>query len=64
MRSLLAAGGAGGGEDAEAPQRLADLNVGTLLSLTDSSEDVRLDIDTMFLLLSGFMVRFHYCAFP
>jgi hypothetical protein len=55
-RTLLAAGG-GGGAVEEAPRTLADLNVGTLLGLTENSDNVQLDIDTMFLLLSGFMVR-------
>lgn len=59
MKLLAAGGGDGGGVGAEGPgdQRLADLNVGTLLGLTGASDNIALDIDTMFLLLSGFMVR-------
>lgn len=51
LRRLAAAGG--GGEE-ETSQTLSDLNVGSLLGLGESPQ---LDIDTMFLLLSGFIVR-------
>ena len=57
LRRLADAGGAGGEET------ISDLNVGSLLDLGESPQ---LDIDTMFLLFSGFIVRFlvliHACA--
>lgn len=47
--------GAGtGGADAETPLSLANLNVGTLLALGENPQQ---DLDTMFLLISGFIVR-------